>query len=69
MVNTVIAVIIIVILGSIFWRFVLGIPFGYSYRCPECGRLLTKPFTYRVERCPSCNIKIDWKQLIESEDY
>lgn len=63
------AAIIIVILSCIFWRFVLGIPLGIAYRCPECGRLLTKPFTYRVERCPSCNIKIDWKQLIESEVY
>ena len=63
------AAIIIVILSCIFWRFVLGISLGIAYRCPECGRLLTKPFTYRVERCPSCNIKIDWKQLIESEVY
>ena len=61
--------IIIVILSVIFWRFVLGIPIAYTYRCPECGKFLTKPFTYRVERCPHCNIKIDWKQLIESEDY
>ena len=67
--NAIVVALIITILGCIFWRFVLGIPFGFTYRCPECGRFLTKPFTYRVERCPHCNKEIDWGKLINNTDF
>ena len=67
--NTLIAAIIVVILSCIFWRFVLGIPLGVAYRCPECRRLLTKLFTYRVERCPKCGKEIDWEKLINETDF
>ena len=63
------AAIIIVIASVIFWRFVLGIPLGVAYRCPACNKLLTKLFTYRVERCPHCNLYIDWEQLMREEYY
>ena len=59
-----IVAIITVIVSVIIWRFVLGIPLAVAYRCPKCGKFLIKPFTYRVERCPHCNIYIDWNQLI-----
>lgn len=60
--------IITIILAIIFWRFVLGIPLALAYRCPECGRLLIKSFTYRVERCLRCNKLIDWNQLLNKEE-
>ena len=64
------AAIIIVIASVIFWRFVLGIPLAYAYTCPDCGKLLVKAFTYKVERCPHCNKLIDWNHLYELDvDY
>ena len=67
--NVLIAASIIVMLSCLFWRFILGIPLGVAYKCPECGRLLTKPFTYRVKQCPSCDIEIDWEKLINETDF
>ena len=63
------AAIITVIASVIFWRFVLGIPLALAYKCPACHKLLVKPFTYRVERCPHCNLYIDCEQLINEEEY
>lgn len=69
MINPILVAAIIVILISIFWRFVLGIPFAFCYRCPECGKFLTKRFTCRVKRCPYCNKEIDWEKLINETDF